>query len=225
MDVSSLGAARQLIRRGDDRLPRHFGQGLRGKVIVRAGGEGGNQGFAGAAVQQMAGSGGSRDGIVIVDHGSRRAESNSMLEEFVNMYKRKTGHEIVQAAHMELAAPSIEDAFDRCVELGAQRVIVSPYFLFPGRHWNKDIPALAAAASAKHPGIRYLVTAPIGLHELMVDVLEDRMKYCVSRAEGRADECDMCVGTGRCREIAVVQRKQEQNHQIGLESSISPNAS
>lgn len=37
----------------------------------------------------------------------------------------------------ELADPSIANAFDRCVEQGATRVIISPYFLFPGRHWNK----------------------------------------------------------------------------------------
>lgn len=40
----------------------------------------------------------------------------------------------------ELADPSIANAFDRCVEQGATRVIISPYFLFPGRHWNKVTP-------------------------------------------------------------------------------------
>lgn len=32
----------------------------------------------------------------------------------------------------------------------------------------QDIPALAASAAEKHPGVSYIVTAPIGLHELMV---------------------------------------------------------
>ena len=32
----------------------------------------------------------------------------------------------------------------------------------------QDIPALAALAAEKHPGVSYIVTAPIGLHELMV---------------------------------------------------------
>ncbi|KAF6143725.1 hypothetical protein GIB67_030615 [Kingdonia uniflora] len=26
-----------------------------------------------------------------------------------------------------------------CVEKGANHVIVSPFFLFPGRHWHKDV--------------------------------------------------------------------------------------
>lgn len=32
----------------------------------------------------------------------------------------------------------------------------------------QDIPALAAQAAEQHTGVPYIVTAPIGLHELMV---------------------------------------------------------
>ena len=40
------------------------------------------------------------DGVIIVDHGSRRQESNCMIDAFVDMYKKKTGHPIVEPAHM-----------------------------------------------------------------------------------------------------------------------------
>lgn len=143
------------------------------------------------------------DGVVIVDHGSRRAQSNEMLHLFVDLYKQKTGHPIVEAAHMELAEPSISHAFDRCVEQGAERVIICPYFFFPGRHWDRDIPALSAKAAEKHVDVPYVVTAPIGLHELMVQVLVDRMEYCLSRVAGNVEECDMCRGTGRCQQLAA----------------------
>ncbi len=63
---------------------------------------------------------------------------------------------------MELAEPSIATAFDRCVAGGATTVAVAPYFLGPGSHWDRDIPALAAAAAAGHPGVRWLVAAPLG---------------------------------------------------------------
>ena len=65
------------------------------------------------------------------------------------------------------APPTIADAFDACVADGASTVVVSPYFLSPGRHWQEDIPTLAAAAAARHPGVRYLVAAPLGLHPLV----------------------------------------------------------
>ncbi|CAK9192640.1 unnamed protein product [Sphagnum jensenii] len=141
------------------------------------------------------------DAVVIVDHGSRRPESNVMLHEFVELYKQRTGHPIVEPAHMELAEPSIGTAFKCCVEQGATRVIICPYFLFPGRHWDKDIPALAAQAAEQHTGVPYVVTAPIGLHELMVRVVEDRMQYCMSHVAGKVAECSMCAGTGRCQQL------------------------
>lgn len=146
---------------------------------------------------------GEKDAVIIVDHGSRRQESNLMLNEFVAMFKGRTGYPIVEPAHMELAEPSIRDAFKLCVQQGATRIIVSPFFLFPGRHWHQDIPALAAEAATDHSGVSYIVTAPLGLHELMVDVMTDRIKQCLSHVAGNADECTVCAGTGRCREYGI----------------------
>jgi sirohydrochlorin ferrochelatase len=140
-----------------------------------------------------------RTGVVIVDHGSTRDESNRMLEDFVEMFRQAGRFAIVEPAHMELAEPSIQTAFDRCVEQGAQRVVVAPYFLSPGRHWYKDIPRLVAQAARKHPGVNYLVTAPIGLHPLMCQLIGSRIDHCLQHAAGRAPECDVCRGTGRCR--------------------------
>ncbi|KAA8548133.1 hypothetical protein F0562_004606 [Nyssa sinensis] len=142
---------------------------------------------------------GERDGVIIVDHGSRRKESNLMLNEFVAMFRDKTGYPIVEPAHMELAEPSIRDAFSSCVQQGANRVIVSPFFLFPGRHWHQDIPSITAQAAKEYPGVSYIITAPLGLHELLVDVVNDRIEYCLSHVAGNADECSACAGTGKCR--------------------------
>ncbi|XP_052194894.1 sirohydrochlorin ferrochelatase, chloroplastic isoform X1 [Diospyros lotus] len=142
---------------------------------------------------------GDRDGVVIVDHGSRRKESNLMLDEFVAMFRDKTGYPIVEPAHMELAEPSIRDAFGLCVKQGAKRVIVSPFFLFPGRHWHQDIPSLTAEAAKEHQGVSYIITAPLGLHELLVDVVNDRIKHCLDHVAGDVDECSVCAGTNKCR--------------------------
>lgn len=139
-----------------------------------------------------------RTGLIVVDHGSRRAESNTMHEQLVGMVADVVPYDIVEPAHMELAEPSIAAAFARCVAAGAERVIISPYFLLPGRHWSSDIPALAAAAAKDHPGVSYLVTAPLGLHPLMAQVVAARVAHCVAHAQGLADECEVCSGTGRC---------------------------
>lgn len=141
--------------------------------------------------------------VILVDHGSRRAESNDMLLGVVRLYRESAGAKAgawvaVEPAHMELAEPSIATAFDRCVAAGAKRVVVMPYFLLPGRHWNQDIPALTAQAAAKHPGVEFLVTAPLGLHPLIAEIIGSRIDHCIRHTRGDAPECDVCAGTGRC---------------------------
>ena len=135
-------------------------------------------------------------GLIVVDHGYRRAPRN---EEMVAMVARVVPYEIVEPAHMELAEPSIAAAFDACVARGARTVVVSPYFLLPGRHWRQDIPALVEEAASRHPGVAYLVAAPFGLHPLMAEVVGARVEHCLAHARGDAPECEACAGTGTCR--------------------------
>lgn len=102
-----------------------------------------------------------------------------MLERFVEAFGAGTDHAIVQPAHMDLVEPSIATAYDRCVQRGARDVVIAPYFLSPGKHSEHDIPALAAAAAARHPGTTYRVCQPIGMHPLMVAIIRDRVGACL----------------------------------------------
>ena len=140
----------------------------------------------------------SKVGVVVVDHGSRRAESNELLLEVAAMFQRSSGLPIVEPAHMELAEPTIAQAFARCVELGAELVVVFPYFLAPGRHWSQDIPSLAAAAAENHPGVRHLVTAPLGLDELMGEVMKKRIRVCLEHAHQGGPPCELCRQGSGC---------------------------
>lgn len=143
-------------------------------------------------------------GVILVDHGSRRAESNEMLHRATSRFAADSQYEIVEPAHMELADPSIAMAFDRCVQRGAKRVIVFPYFLSPGRHWTEDIPALVARAAQEHPGVEWLVTAPFGLHPDMNAIISDRIQRCLHHASTVSKHtsprgCDVCEGTPGCQ--------------------------
>mmetsp|Transcript_12032 Transcript_12032/g.38324 ORF Transcript_12032/g.38324 Transcript_12032/m.38324 type:complete len:151 (+) Transcript_12032:126-578(+) len=101
-------------------------------------------------------------GVIIVDHGSRREESNKRHESLCRAYAstRARPNWIVRPAHMELAQPSIADAFDDCVREGCELVVCHPLFLGPGRHVVEDVPALLEEANARHPNVRSLMTEP-----------------------------------------------------------------
>jgi sirohydrochlorin ferrochelatase len=137
--------------------------------------------------------------VVIVDHGSRREESNQLLLQVVRQFRNDTEFDIVVPAHMELAGPTIAMAFEDCVDQGATRIIVFPYFLAPGRHWDQDIPRLAAEAAANHPGIEYLVTSPLGAHPLMSHIMLDRIKTCQAHALEGKDACSICSDGDKCQ--------------------------
>jgi sirohydrochlorin ferrochelatase len=120
-------------------------------------------------------------GVVVVDHGSRREESNRLLLDVVQMLRVRGPFSIVEPAHMELAEPSLRTAFLRCATRGARLVVVSPFFLLPGQHWTEDIPTLASAVAAEHPGVKYLVAGPLGVHPLLVDVLLERIEELAAK--------------------------------------------
>lgn len=136
--------------------------------------------------------------VILVDHGSRRTESNQQLEHAADVFRRETDWQLVEPAHMELAEPSIATALSRCVAAGAERVIVFPWFLAPGRHWHDDIPALVTEASAKFPDVETLVTAPFGVHPLLARLADARIQDCLNAAESGGD-CAICGDDQRCR--------------------------
>ena len=142
-----------------------------------------------------------KNGIIIVDHGSRRDESNKMLEEVASLFAKRFSEkfEIVEPAHMELAEPSIATAYARCVQRGASRVIVVPFFLGPGKHWTGDIPRLAGEAAKEFPQTQYHVTMPLGIDDLILELLAKRANFCVEH-EFR---CDSCRGTLRSGERGI----------------------
>ncbi len=141
------------------------------------------------------------NGIIIVDHGSRRAESNRMLEEVARLFAGRFSemYDIVEPAHMELSEPSIATAYARCVQSGASRVIVCPFFLGPGKHWTSDIPRLTAEAAAGFPHTRFHITQTLGIDDLILDLLNKRVEHCV----GNAFLCDVCRGTARSGEAGL----------------------
>ena len=112
--------------------------------------------------------------LILVDHGSRFQGANDMLLDVVEMVKRLSGLERVYSAHMELAEPSIRQAFEQAVREGATAVVVHPYFLSPGRHSTTDIPHLVEEAAKEFPGVEHCVTAPLGVHPKIGEVILER---------------------------------------------------
>lgn len=112
---------------------------------------------------------------MLIDHGSQRAEANLQLEELARKIRLREPATMVRTAHLEIAEPKLGEAIDACVREGATAIVVHPYFLGPGRHTSEDIPRLVREASAKHPDVELRISAPLGVHDKLVEVVLERV--------------------------------------------------
>ena len=115
-------------------------------------------------------------GLLIIDHGSRKQGANEVVIEIASLVHKMSNSLIVQHAHMELATPTIQQAFDRFVEAGVHNIIVQPYFLGPGRHSTSDIPKMVGEIVQKHPKISVQIGAPLGVHRKMAELVLERVR-------------------------------------------------
>jgi sirohydrochlorin ferrochelatase len=115
-------------------------------------------------------------GIILVDHGSRRAESNAQLNDMAARVARLRPEAEVRAAHMEIAEPSIDKVFRELVVAGCDEVQVLLYFLSDGRHVREDTPELVRAAAAQFPGIRVKIGAALGPDDMLAELMLRRVE-------------------------------------------------
>lgn len=123
-------------------------------------------------------------GVLIIDHGSKRASSNERLHMIAEMYQsRAPDNYVVKAAHMEIAEPSIYNGIKALCDEGIHTIICHPYFLSPGRHVQEDVPQLIEEASLrlKQEGVsgdlNVITTEAVGSDlELIVDLIQKKIE-------------------------------------------------
>lgn len=111
--------------------------------------------------------------LLIVAHGSRRAESNTEIKTLTTEVAQRAASkfDLVDCAFLELAEPLIPDGINSLVQRGAKSIVVVPYFLAKGAHVKDDIPEAIHASQADHPGIAITVSTYFGAADPVPDVL------------------------------------------------------
>ena len=111
--------------------------------------------------------------ILLVAHGSRRAESNQEIARLSDRLAAKASADvqIVEHAFLELCEPLIPDGIEKCIQRGATSVSVVPYFLARGTHVADDIPEQVAIKQSEYPDMEIQITDYLGTSDELVDVL------------------------------------------------------
>ncbi len=114
--------------------------------------------------------------LLLIAHGSRRAEANTDLNHVAVAMRVEGRYPIIEVSYLELAEPTIPDGAARCIEGGATTVILLPYFLSPGVHVQEDIAQTRDELTRRYPGVRFALAEPLGRHPLLVEVVRERAR-------------------------------------------------
>ena len=111
--------------------------------------------------------------LVVVAHGSRREASNDEVRLLAQVIAGKVGERFmhVESAFLELADPSIPDGIEKCIQAGAEEVIVLPYFLSAGRHVSQDIPAEVDIKRKQYPHTTISIASYLGADERVAELM------------------------------------------------------
>jgi len=111
------------------------------------------------------------EAVLLIGHGSRREKSNEQVRELAADLESRLGIP-VDAAFLELAEPSIDEAFAGLAPV-ADRVTVVHCSLFAASHVKNDVPLAIEGARAEHD-IAINNGAHLGVHPAILDLLDDR---------------------------------------------------
>ncbi|WP_409299926.1 sirohydrochlorin chelatase [Peribacillus sp. SCS-155] len=115
------------------------------------------------------------EAVLYVLHGSRVKLACEQAISFIETCMEEIPVAIQEYCFLELADPTIEEAYARCVERGAATIIVIPVLLLTAVHAKEDIPNELARVSKQFPNVEMRYSRPIGVHGNMVEILMERL--------------------------------------------------
>jgi sirohydrochlorin ferrochelatase len=117
-----------------------------------------------------------RTAVLLIAHGSRQQSANDDLHELAARLSAQGTYPIVKPCFLELAEPELLVGGRRCVELGATRVLMVPYFLSDGVHLRRDLTAARDELNRRHRDVKFLLGSPLGPHPLLDDLVAERIR-------------------------------------------------
>jgi len=116
--------------------------------------------------------------ILLLGHGSPKKDANNLEQVGTMLHGMlhagcKEG--CVKVAYLQFAQPGIPDTIKQCIGLGARKVILHPFFLSSGMHVTKDIPEMIQEARQLYPGVEFIYTEPLGIHEKLAHIVMERI--------------------------------------------------
>ncbi|MDP4125582.1 MAG: CbiX/SirB N-terminal domain-containing protein [Bacillota bacterium] len=117
--------------------------------------------------------------IILLGHGSRRAEANQGLLVVAEKVNRLLGQPVTPA-YMAHDRPSLPEAVEAKIKDGAERIIIMPLFLFRGIHVSVDIHEELSEIREQHPNVEIIYTKELGADDGIASLATLRIKEAMN---------------------------------------------
>jgi len=128
--------------------------------------------------------------VLLVGRGSTDPDANAEIAKVARMLWEGRGYASVEPSFVSLADPGVPAGLEKLRRLGAERIIVAPYFLFPGVLPDRIFSQTAAFAT-EHPDLTIGVAELIGDCDELADLVIERYLEAV-HGDIRMN-CDTCI--------------------------------
>jgi sirohydrochlorin cobaltochelatase len=102
------------------------------------------------------------EATILFAHGARNPEWRKPLEAIREAMRVQQPEARVDLAFLEFLPPTLPEAIDSVAAAGHTRLTIVPIFMAQSGHTKRDLPALLAAAWARHPQLDIHLAIPIG---------------------------------------------------------------
>ena len=116
-----------------------------------------------------------KESVILLGHGSRIPGAGEGMEQVARRMREKLGPGIIETCSMSKLGPHFPEIFDKCVALGATKVVVIPYFLHSGLHLIEDIPEMLREKIREYPQVELILGKNLGFDECLVDLVIKRL--------------------------------------------------
>jgi sirohydrochlorin cobaltochelatase len=128
--------------------------------------------------------------VLVVGRGSSDPDANADVVKTTRLLWEGRGYPLAETAFVSLTSPSVAEGLERCRLLGARRIVVARYFLFPGVLPDR-VADQATDFAAAHPELDIKCSDVLGDCDEIAALVYER--YHEALAGDIRMNCDMCV--------------------------------
>lgn len=117
--------------------------------------------------------------ILLIARGGSNPNANGDFYKITRLLWEKLHVPIVESAFMGVTEPLVNEGIERCIKLGAKKIVMLPYFLFTGilmERMNK----MCEGFNEQYPDINIEIAHYFGYHPRLKKVLVERVEQALS---------------------------------------------